>query len=327
MAEIWLSIISRVFITYQVIVSVINSQHCRTASSENGKMLQGHTFQSLMAGNPLECMLKCNTEIQCQSINYEMMTNECELNNRTKEARPEDFVEKRGKLYAKRWLRRVPLGSIRELPAWSCKEIKSSEGDEMVSGKQWMHSSVTPGEVALVECDVSAIDDKDECQSASTHSCHEDATCQNTVGSYKCVCKEGFYGDGKTSCATVVTGEGCSGYKWLTEANRHRDSPPSTTLCDRDLITQKAWYRFGNESGNHMPTTCIAKHKCNTHAPGWLNGSHPELHDGIVTRRVCYHWSSSCCYWETHIRLRNCGPFYSYELMSTPACQLRYCGE
>ena len=45
--------------------------------------------------------------------------------------------------------------------------------------------------------------DKDECQSASTHSCHEDATCQNTVGSYKCVCKEGFYGDGKTSCATV----------------------------------------------------------------------------------------------------------------------------
>ena len=30
----------------------------------------------------------------------------------------------------------------------------------MVSGKQWMHSSVTPGEVALVECDVSAIDGK-----------------------------------------------------------------------------------------------------------------------------------------------------------------------
>ena len=52
----------------------------------------------------------------------------------------------------------VPLGSTRELPAWSCKEIKSSEGAQMVSGNYWMHSSITPGEVSLVYCDVNSID-------------------------------------------------------------------------------------------------------------------------------------------------------------------------
>ena len=52
----------------------------------------------------------------------------------------------------------VPLGSIPQLPAWSCGEIKSSEGVHMVSGSYWLHSSVTPGEVSLVHCDVNAID-------------------------------------------------------------------------------------------------------------------------------------------------------------------------
>lgn len=30
--------------------------------------------------------------------------------------------------------------------------------------------------------------------------CHSNALCQNTVGSYKCICRPGFIGDGKTSC-------------------------------------------------------------------------------------------------------------------------------
>lgn len=45
--------------------------------------------------------------------------------------------------------------------------------------------------------------DIDECQSELMYDCHGDAVCQNTVGSYKCVCKQGFVGDGKTSCIPV----------------------------------------------------------------------------------------------------------------------------
>ena len=47
--------------------------------------------------------------------------------------------------------------------------------------------------------------DVDEC-SASCPVCHDNATCQNTLGSYICSCKEGFTGDGRT----------CEGMKCIT---------------------------------------------------------------------------------------------------------------
>ncbi|XP_044181358.1 fibrillin-1-like [Acropora millepora] len=39
--------------------------------------------------------------------------------------------------------------------------------------------------------------DVDECR-ASSPMCHENAFCNNTLGSYNCTCKPGYYGDGKT---------------------------------------------------------------------------------------------------------------------------------
>ena len=48
----------------------------------------------------------------------------------------------------------------------------------------------------------------DEC-SAGTHDCHLDALCTNTICSFKCVCKEGYTGDGK-SCS----GKTHEFYRW-----------------------------------------------------------------------------------------------------------------
>ena len=47
----------------------------------------------------------------------------------------------------------VPLGSIPELPAEMCKEIKASEGGHAVSGKYWF-DSIVPGKVVLADCDM-----------------------------------------------------------------------------------------------------------------------------------------------------------------------------
>ena len=47
----------------------------------------------------------------------------------------------------------VPLGSISELPAESCKEIKDSEGVQAVSGKYWIHSPIL-GKSVLALCDM-----------------------------------------------------------------------------------------------------------------------------------------------------------------------------
>ena len=47
----------------------------------------------------------------------------------------------------------APLGSIPELPAETCKEIKLSEGGQAVSGKYWF-DSIKPGENVLAYCDM-----------------------------------------------------------------------------------------------------------------------------------------------------------------------------
>lgn len=39
------------------------------------------------------------------------------------------------------------------------------------------------------------VSDLDEC-SNGTHMCNNNADCHNTMGSYRCTCKDGFSGDG-----------------------------------------------------------------------------------------------------------------------------------
>ena len=69
-----------------------------------------------------------------------------------------------------------------------------------------------------------------------------------------------------------------------------------------------------------MPTSCPPIRRCNTHASGWLNGAHPTVADGQVTRTVCFHWGSNCCNWSRSVNVINCGDYYVYYITGTPAC-------
>ena len=53
-------------------------------------MLKGHIFSANKTANWLKCVDKCSHDVRCQSFNYVISQRICELNNRTKEARPED---------------------------------------------------------------------------------------------------------------------------------------------------------------------------------------------------------------------------------------------
>ena len=64
--------------------------------------LTAHVFQTLTVPNSLHCLKACNKDVRCQSFNHVMGKDICELNNRTREARPEDFVSDITKLYMKR---------------------------------------------------------------------------------------------------------------------------------------------------------------------------------------------------------------------------------
>ena len=46
--------------------------------------------------------------------------------------------------------------------------------------------------------------DLNECESNSTSTCHEDAECHDTEGSYWCECRPGFTGDGYNCTGTTV---------------------------------------------------------------------------------------------------------------------------
>ena len=55
-------------------------------------MLREHVFKEMSTSNSYECLVACEDDVRCQSFNYVITENICELSNRTKEARPMDFV-------------------------------------------------------------------------------------------------------------------------------------------------------------------------------------------------------------------------------------------
>ncbi|XP_078379586.1 lactadherin-like [Oculina patagonica] len=168
-----------------VIFHSIESQQCGIDTySIYQMMLKGHTFETFKARPmSLDCREACNSDVRCQSYNYLMFKDICELNNRTKEASPEDFVRNNERYYMKKAPNRVPLGSISELPADSCREIKASEGAQTVSGNYWLDSTRS-GNSILARCDM----DTETADYCFGHQCQNNATCVNSHVNYTCTC-------------------------------------------------------------------------------------------------------------------------------------------
>ena len=71
--------------------------------SKFGMMLQRHIFKRIReAGLSDVCLQGCYADVRCQSFNYVFTQDICELSNRTKEARPEDYVPNPERFYFKR---------------------------------------------------------------------------------------------------------------------------------------------------------------------------------------------------------------------------------
>ena len=64
---------------------------CKTEVSVPGMALKGYIFQKVPVTAPHVCDITCERETICQSYNYVIGEKSCELNTRTKEARPENF--------------------------------------------------------------------------------------------------------------------------------------------------------------------------------------------------------------------------------------------
>ncbi|XP_066022897.1 uncharacterized protein [Pocillopora verrucosa] len=192
---------------------VTANDQCKTEVNIQGMALKRSVFKRWSVATPHLCDVKCGQEIACQSYNYNRKYQICELNNRTKEARPENFLSAPSWFYIRRLNGRAPLGSIPELPAISCLEIKASEGKNTISGKYWLDPTGT-GKAILINCDMASgagytgdghsCSDVDECSNGD-HVCDENANCTNSKGSHFCTCMEGYTGNGKSCQGSYAT--------------------------------------------------------------------------------------------------------------------------
>ena len=78
-----------------------NDQY-RTEVNIQGVALKYSVFKRWSVAAPHLCDVKCGQKITCQSYNYNRKYQICELNNRTKEARPENFLSAPAWFYIRR---------------------------------------------------------------------------------------------------------------------------------------------------------------------------------------------------------------------------------
>ncbi|XP_044165850.1 uncharacterized protein LOC122949866 [Acropora millepora] len=141
------------FLISRIIHIETTNEACHGESSVSGKFLKGHTFETITVDSPTRCQMLCSQDVRCQSYNFIISKRICELNNRTKEARPEDFVDDPWRFYMKGGFSRAPLGSIEELPGKSCAEIKASEGKAMTYGIHWIYSDENLDQAIQATCE------------------------------------------------------------------------------------------------------------------------------------------------------------------------------
>ncbi|XP_068734533.1 uncharacterized protein [Montipora capricornis] len=148
-SQLWLSVMA-VISSIDFIEATIEG--CHESYSVYGMFLKGHVIKEVEVGFPTECYMMCGQESRCQSYNVVIGKNICELNSRTKEARPKDFLPDRSRYYMKRAFNRAPLGSIKELPAESCSEIKASEGSTMTEFEHWIYADEDANQTIQAIC-------------------------------------------------------------------------------------------------------------------------------------------------------------------------------
>ena len=82
----------------------------------------------------------------------------------------------------------------------------------------------------------------------------------------------------------------CYNYHNLSDANRKSSYVTplhGSVFCDYPLTER--WYRFVGAAGTKMPTMHVPANRCRTNWLGWLDGAHPIVEDGEVSRTVCFY--------------------------------------
>ena len=85
---------------------VQDTDGCESFRPIYGGALLHHVYHTLKLPGSIYCLRACDDDIRCQSINHVVHGEICELNNRTKEARPKDFTTDDTKVYMEKFRKR-----------------------------------------------------------------------------------------------------------------------------------------------------------------------------------------------------------------------------
>ncbi|XP_066270970.1 uncharacterized protein [Branchiostoma lanceolatum] len=131
------------------------------------------------------------------------------------------------------------------------------------------------------------------------------------------------------SRTTAPPTDPCNSYIVLNEASRSILHVNIGNLDNCDIGFNEEWYRFMEPAGIAMFTAVPPSlFRCGADFPTWINGTHPAVSDGVVSRQACVFFSGDdICPFETTIHVKACSAgHYVYQLPRPPVCNMTYCG-
>lgn len=72
---------------------------CQNVTSVTNYMLDGHVFDTIYGKSFETCVISCEDNKRCLSLNYKHVTRTCELNTRSKSTNPCDLLPRDGAVY------------------------------------------------------------------------------------------------------------------------------------------------------------------------------------------------------------------------------------
>ncbi|XP_027058484.1 fibulin-1-like, partial [Pocillopora damicornis] len=158
----------------------------KPAKAFDGQRLKNHVIRVEDVSERDFCGILCYMEPYCVSYNLGKQPRAddgkytCELNNATHEGNKDDLVEDQSYIFG---------GAESACITNPCKNNAKCQSGFTDKGYRCM----CPVGYKGLTCD----EDIDECATRE-HSCSADGVCSNVKGSYKCGCKPGYSGDGRT---------------------------------------------------------------------------------------------------------------------------------
>ena len=118
-----------------------------------------------------------------------------------------------------------------------------------------------------------------------THTCHKDAVCTDTTGSYSCTCKEGYAGDG----------ESCTGIIKQHFMHSLKENPIQNSIC----FTLHCLYCFLDINECYLSNACHPNSNCSNTLGSYICECNPGYSgDGKTCAGMQY--NSACKPWHVY---------------------------